>query len=98
MEIAELRRSRDGIHKFEVKIGRKTIKFGRAGYEDFTMHHDLERKKRYLARHRARENWNRSGIYKAGFWSRWLLWNKSSLPLSIVDVNDRFKTVRIRQL
>jgi hypothetical protein len=44
----------------------------------------------YLARHRVRENWNKSGIHTAGFWSRWILWNKPTLQESINDVEKRF--------
>ena len=55
---------------------------------DFTKHRDEERKKRYLQRHRARENWN---DYKsAGALSRWILWNKPSLRASISDYKNRF--------
>lgn len=40
------------------KDGRtKSIHFGATGYSDFTKHHDVERKKRYITRHRSRENW-----------------------------------------
>ena len=62
--------------------------FGAAGYEDFTTHGDEARKKRYLDRHRANENWN---DYKsAGSLSRWILWNKKSLRESIQDYKQRF--------
>ena len=38
---------------------------------------DPERKKAYLARHKANENWKDKE--SAGFWSRYLLWSKPSL-------------------
>ena len=44
----------------------------------------------YIARHKVRENWNKSGIHTAGFWSRWILWNKPTLQESINDVEKRF--------
>ena len=69
----------------------KTVHFGAEGYSDFTKHKDTERKKRYIARHQKRENWNKSGIYTAGFWSRWLLWNKPTIEESIKDIEKRFK-------
>ena len=57
--------------------GRK-VKFGRKGYEDFTIHKDEERKMRYINRHQKRENWTKSGINTAGFWSFKLLWSYPS--------------------
>ena len=57
----------------------KTVNFGLRGYSDYTIHKDHERMLRYLTRHVKRENWSPSGRFKAGFWSRWLLWSKPSL-------------------
>ena len=34
----------------------KIIHFGARGYEDFTTHKDPERKERYIARHKPRED------------------------------------------
>jgi len=66
----------------------KTTHFGSAGMSDFTKHKDEARKKRYLDRHRARENWNDK--FSAGALSRWILWNKPSLRASITDYKRRF--------
>ncbi len=44
----------------------KTICFGAAGYSDFTIHIDEERKLRYIKRHN-NENWTKSGINSARF-------------------------------
>ena len=66
----------------------KTINFGAKGYSDYTIHHDKKRKDNYIARHELREDW--SDPNSAGFWSRWLLWNKPSLLLSIRDVMKKF--------
>ena len=68
----------------------KTIHIGQAGADDMTTHGDEERKKRYIERHKKREDWNKSGIDTAGFWSRWLLWNKSSLSASKKDIENKF--------
>lgn len=68
----------------------KTIHIGQAGAEDFTSHKDEARKKRYLERHKKRENWTKSGINTSGFWSRWLTWNQPSLSASIKDIEKRF--------
>ena len=75
----------------------KTVHFGAEGYSDYTKHKDKERMQRYSARHKARENWAKSGIETAGFWSKWILWNKPSLSASIKDVEKRFG-IKIRRI
>ena len=74
-----------------VKVENKTIHFGQKGASDFTINNkDPERKKRYIDRHRKRENWTKSGIKTAGFWSKHLLWNKDTLTASIKDTEKNF--------
>lgn len=68
----------------------KKVHFGAKGYSDFTKHKDVDRKERYIIRHKKRENWKKSGINTAGFWSRWILWNKPGLASSIRDTEKRF--------
>lgn len=83
--------------KFKVVIiddTKKTIHFGQRNASDYTIHKDKERKKLYIDRHRKREDWTKKGIKSAGFWSRWLLWNKESLKGSLKDIEKRYK-VRI---
>lgn len=63
--------------------------FGAKGMSDFTKHKDPERKKRYMTRHKTRENWNSPKT--AGALSRWILWNKDTLKKSITDYKKRFK-------
>lgn len=67
----------------------KRIYFGSAKHENFTIHKDEERKARYIKRHQSRENWNDPNT--AGFWSRWLLWNKPTLTESLQDIRTRLK-------
>ena len=68
-----------------------TVKFGANGYEHYTSDHlDETRKKAYISRHKARENWTKSGVDTAGFWSRWLLWNKPSYRDSLADIKSKF--------
>jgi hypothetical protein len=75
--------------KFQVRIdGEKTIHFGATGYSDFTLHKDKKRRDRYDNRHRAREDW--TDPLTAGFWAKWILWNKPTLLGSIRDTNRRF--------
>ena len=59
-----------------------------------TQHKDEARKNRYILRHQKNEDWN--NIDTAGFWSRWILWNKPSISESIRDTNNRFKNVNIK--
>jgi hypothetical protein len=74
---------------FEKDNGRtKSISFGAKGYEDFTTHHDEERKNRYLKRHNKHEDWNKPD--SAGALSRWILWNKSTVQSSIRDYKSKF--------
>ena len=73
------------------KSGKK-IFFGAAGYSDMTQHKNEERKNRYILRHERNENWTKSGIDTAGFWSRWLLWNKPTIKESYEDIKKRFLT------
>ena len=74
--------------KYRVLIGNNTIYFGDSSYEDYTQTNDLHRKELYLTRHASREDWD--DILTAGFWARWLLWNKKSISKSIKDIKKRF--------
>jgi hypothetical protein len=95
----KLSRSEKPDKKFKVKVGDSTIHFGSKGMSDYTINQDPNRKRLYIKRHRARaearrrENWNKSGIQTAGFWSRWLLWNKPTLDESIRDIEKRFHVI-----
>jgi hypothetical protein len=81
----------DGKHKYYIitKSGRK-ISFGAVGYSDFTKHKDEDRKQRYINRHKNKENWTKSGIDTAGFWSKNLLWNKPTIKDSYNDIKNRY--------
>ncbi len=75
---------------FRTENGRtKTTHFGAAGMSDFTIHKDEERKKRYILRHKANEDFNDPTT--AGALSRWILWNLPSLRASIADYKKRFR-------
>jgi hypothetical protein len=67
----------------------KTTHFGAAGMDDFTKTNNKEQKDRYLARHKANENWN--DPTSAGALSRYVLWNKPTLRASIADFKSHFK-------
>jgi hypothetical protein len=63
----------------------KKVYFGAAGNSDFTIHKDEKRKLRYIKRHN-NENWTKSGINSAGFWSLWLLWNLPTISSSYQEI------------
>lgn len=69
---------------------RRTVHFGAAGMSDYTRHKDPARKSNYIARHKKREDWTASGVQTAGFWSRWLLWNKPTISASKANISKRF--------
>lgn len=66
----------------------KTTHFGAKGMSDYTIHKDDERKERYLARHKANENW--SDYMSSGSLAKYLLWNKPTLSASFNDYLKRF--------
>ena len=66
----------------------KTVHFGQAGASDYTLNKNLERKKRYIERHKQNENWN--DYMSAGSLSKWILWNKPTLQESIKDFKKKF--------
>ena len=75
---------------FTLANGRtRTVHFGAEGMSDYTLHRDPARKRRYLARHAARENWD--DPLTAGSLSRWVLWNKPTRTASIDDFKRRFR-------
>lgn len=67
----------------------KTTSFGATGYEDYTTHGDDERKKRYIDRHKTRENF--ADYKSAGSLSYHILWNKASVAASYNDYLRKFK-------
>jgi hypothetical protein len=73
------RSSRPG-KKYMVRVGTDgpVVHFGQHGAPDFTTHHDVARQTDYLRRHRAHEDWTRTGVNTPGFWARWLLWSRPS--------------------
>ena len=90
MNIVVITPSRNKLKKFDAIInGTKTISFGARGMSDYTIHKDEARKNLYLNRHRKREDWG--DAYSAGFYSRWVPWNKPTLKESIDDLNKRFE-------
>ena len=83
-----IQKSTNTNKKFMANVHGKLIHFGAAGYSDFLHHNDDDRKQRYIKRHEKREKWDDPTT--AGFWSRWVLWNKKTIAESIADINKRF--------
>jgi hypothetical protein len=83
----------DGKHKYYIITkNEKRVYFGQASASDYTIHKDPERKQRYIKRHKKNEIFSKSGIDSAGFWSRWLLWNKTTIKASYEDIKKSFLT------
>lgn len=66
----------------------KTIQFGAKSMSDFTIHKDIERKYRYIDRHKHNENWN--DPLTAGFWALHLLWSEPTIDKSIDKIENHF--------
>lgn len=45
----------------------------------------------YLPTRSTLEDWTKTGMKTAGFYSRYLLWNKTTLKASALDIEERFK-------
>ena len=91
-----VKKSSKADKKYDAVIdGGKTVSFGARGYSDFTKNKNPERKENYIARHKKSEDWGKSGVKSAGFWSKHVLWNKPSLKGSTDDINSRFKGLKV---
>ena len=77
----------------KTKDSSETISFGAKGYEDFTTHQDPKRKERYIARHKKREDWTKSGFDSAGFYSKHILWNKPTFEDSFKDLKSKYPSI-----
>ena len=95
MQVILLRSARAN-KQYMVRVDGRAIHFGASGYGDFTTHKDERRKAKYIARHRTTQDWSVAGIGSAGFWPRWVLWNKPSLKASVGAVNKRFKSIYVK--
>ena len=83
--------------KYDARVdGAKTVSFGQKGASDFTKHKNTDRKERYIDRHKKNEDWTKSGVKTAGFYSKHVLWNKPTLKESIDDINKKFKGLNIK--
>lgn len=84
-----IRKSPNASKKYRVTFENgRHVDFGGKGYSDYTIHKDPTRKERYIIRHQKREDWKNP--YTAGFWSRWLLWEKPTLKGSANFIKTKF--------
>ena len=91
----EIKRSHLPNKKYDPVInGKKTIPFGQKGASDYTIHKDEARKQRYLERHKTAENW--SNPKTAGFYSRWLTWEKPTLKQAAANLSRKFKGLQLK--
>jgi hypothetical protein len=95
MKTYTLYKSKNSSKKYDVyvenkKTGRiKKVSFGAKGYEDYTVHHDKERRERYRQRHK--HDKIRDPLH-AGFWSYWVLWGEStSVNRALAQTKKKFK-------
>ncbi len=74
---------------------RRKIHFGASGMEDYTIHKDEERKRKYINRHSQiyLKDGSRAidSILSPAFWAMNLLWNKPTLTESIGDLKKKYK-------
>lgn len=66
----------------------KTVPFGATGFSDYTIHHDKERRKRYILRHSRSEQFDEP--MTAGSLSKWILWGPST------SIRENIKTFKKR--
>ena len=74
--------------RYMVIIDNKIIYFGSPIHENYTIHKNENRKKLYIIRHSRNENFK--DFYSAGFWSRYLLWEKETLKASADFIKKHF--------
>ena len=99
-----LKKSKKKDKKYDLLItpetGRsKTVSFGANGMSDYTLHHDPERKERYLKRHqKENDRWSdtKKHLKTASYLAKNILWNKTSIEASVKDVEKR-QGIRIKR-
>ena len=91
-----IKKSQNPNKKFDAIVnGTKKVSFGAKGYQDYTMHHDPERKDIYIKRH-SNENWSKSNVASPAWLSRFILWEKPSLKSAIVNANKKYSNIHFQ--
>ena len=66
----------------------KTVHFGDNRYQDFTQHHDENRRASYVSRHSPNEDW--TDYMSAGALSYFILWYDKDIDVAIHKYLKRF--------
>ena len=74
---------------------KNTLHFGSSQYSDYTLTNNERRKELYKLRH-ASDNIN--DLSYPGCWSWHLLWNKTTLEKSIIDMQKKFNIIIVNNL
>ena len=97
LKLLSIKRSPKKDKKYVATFSRngriKKVHFGAKGYQNYggvksEKHLSKERKRRYIQRHKSRENWKDPTT--AGSLSRYILWNKSSFRESVASYKRKF--------
>lgn len=73
---------------FDIAGKEKRVSFGAEGMSDFTIHKDPARRLRYIARHKANENW--TDPTTPGALSRFILWEETDINKAITKYKQRY--------
>ena len=88
--------SDDDTHKFYIITKKqKKVYFGAKGYEDYTTHKNEERKQRYISRHKKSENWSKTGLDTAGWWSRFYLWEEPTKREALEKIRIKLRNWKV---
>jgi hypothetical protein len=71
-------------------IRKKTIHFGAKDGQTYIDHKNDEKRDNWIARH-SEINTDWEDPFTAGFWSRWVLWEKKSLSAALKNVVKKHK-------
>jgi len=104
IKLVSLEPASDGIHKYTVSllVARKSgarlkvVKFGAKDMMDYTLYYKKDGKEvadthrdAYIKRHSGMgEDWNNP--LTAGFWSRWLLWEKPTISEALRNIFAKY--------
>lgn len=74
---------------FNINGKKKSTTFGARGYSDYTIHKDINRRNRYIARHLV--DLKTKDPTRAGYLSMYIIWNYPTVEKSVVDYKKRLK-------
>ena len=89
------------MKKWSLSDGDRTVNFGAEGYEDYTIHKDPERRKKYINRHKNSEYplWahTKEDLMTPSYLARYILWEKPDLDEAIKYVEKK-QNVKIKKI